>query len=178
MKPQQWRRSSAGRFLRHLPRLKHVRGTWLHRRLGDRFLAAEIWQPERARFAAGISLGTFFAMMPIPVQMISAALIAFITRVNIPAAIAATWLSNPLTTPLFVYLQYRIGCLLMGQEAWHWQDRNVWELFKSAPLPIVTGAVVTGMIGAIVVYPLALWGWDFVSTRFLHPRRRQESSAE
>ena len=36
MKPRQWRRSSAGPYLRLLPRIKQFRGTWLHRKLGDR----------------------------------------------------------------------------------------------------------------------------------------------
>ena len=43
-----------------------MRGTWLHRKLGDRLFAREMWQPERGRFAFGCALGVFFAMMPVP----------------------------------------------------------------------------------------------------------------
>ena len=86
--------------------MKHVRGTWLHRRLGDRLFSTEMWQPERFRFASGFSIGVFFGMLPIPIQMLSAALIAYLARVNIPAAVAGTWASNPLTMPFLWYLQY------------------------------------------------------------------------
>ena len=71
-----------------------MRGTWLHRKLGDRLFAREMWQPERGRFAVGCVIGVFFAMMPVPVQMLAAALLAFLVRVNIPAAVACTWVNS------------------------------------------------------------------------------------
>jgi uncharacterized protein (DUF2062 family) len=33
-----------------------------------------------------------------------------------------TWISNPFTTPFIVYLQYRLGCLMMGREPIHIAD--------------------------------------------------------
>ena len=95
-----------------------MRGTWLHRKLGDRLFAREMWQPERGRFAFGCAIGVFFAMMPVPFQMVAAALFAFLVRVNIPAAIACTWVSNPLTTPLILFSQYSLGSFLLeGRQA-------------------------------------------------------------
>ena len=93
-----------------------MRGTWLHRKLGDRLFAREMWQPERGRFAFGCAIGVFFAMMPVPFQMVAAALIAFLVRVNIPAAVACTWVSNPLTTPLILFSQYYLGSFVLGRD--------------------------------------------------------------
>lgn len=165
MKPHIWRRSRFGKYLRHMPRIKNIRGTWLHRRLGDRLFRAELWQPTRQRFAAGLAVGAFFALMPAPFQMLAAALIAFITRVNIPAAIAGTWISNPFTFPLCVYAQYRLGCFILGTGATDIPTHDIVALLKKAPVPFLVGAFPAAIILAIIVYPLTLVVWDIVTSR-------------
>lgn len=165
MKPAQWRRGRFGRFLRHLPRAKNIRGTWLHRRLGDRLFAPELWQPTRQRFAAGAAVGSFFALMPAPFQMLAAGLIAYITRVNVPVAIAATWISNPFTFPFFVYIQYWIGCLILGRGMTGIPTTNLVEVLKHAPVPFLVGAFPAAAALAIIVYPLTLVLWDWTHSR-------------
>jgi uncharacterized protein len=158
-----------------------MRGTWLHRRLGDRLFAIEMWQPERARFASGCAIGVFFSMMPLPFQMLAAALIAYLARVNIPAAIASTWISNPLTTPLILLTQYKLGSLLIRGTAAGEPAHDVLELLSKAPLPLLTGAFISGTILSLGAYPFALAGWDWFGGRFLKPRRnvsRKKSPAE
>ncbi|HEY5743308.1 MAG TPA: DUF2062 domain-containing protein [Terrimicrobiaceae bacterium] len=171
MKPHQWRRSSAGRYLRHLPRIKHMRGTWLHRKLGDRLFAAEMWQPERVRFASACAIGVFFSMMPVPFQMLAAALIAYLARVNIPAAIACTWLSNPFTTPIILLTQYKVGLLVVRGTEHHETTGDVLEVLARAPLPLLAGAFIFGAILSLATYPLALAGWDWFTGRFLRASR-------
>ena len=171
MKPRQWRRSSIGRYLRHLPRIKHMRGTWLHRKLGDRLFAREMWQPERGRFAFGCALGVFFAMMPVPFQMVAAALFAFLARVNIPAAIACTWVSNPLTTPLILFSQYNLGSFLLGRSATDQPKQDMLALLAQAPWSLLIGALISGAILSLGSYPLALAGWDWLSKRILLSRK-------
>jgi uncharacterized protein len=174
MKPRQWRRSSLGRYLRHLPRIKHMRGTWLHRKLGDRLFAREMWQPERGRFAFGCALGVFFAMMPVPFQMVGAALVGFVVRVNIPAAVACTWVSNPLTTPLILFSQYSLGSLVLGRAANDQPKEDMLALLAQAPWPLLVGAFISGTILSLGAYPLALAGWDWLSARIL-PSRKERS---
>jgi uncharacterized protein len=158
-----------------------MRGTWLHRKLGDRLFAIEMWQPERARFASGCAIGVFFSMMPVPFQMLAAALIAYLGRVNIPAAIACTWVSNPFTTPLILLAQYRLGSLLVQGTKGEEPTDDVLELLSQAPLPLLAGAFIFGAILSLTTYPVALAGWDWLSGRFLRPRlraRRKKSPAE
>ena len=57
-----------------LPRIKHMRGTWLHRKLGDRLFSLEMWQPERATLRFGVRHRRLLSMMPLPFQMLAAAL--------------------------------------------------------------------------------------------------------
>jgi len=158
-----------------------MRGTWLHRKLGDRLFAIEMWQPERARFASGCAIGVFFSMMPLPFQMLAAALIAYLARVSIPAAIASTWISNPLTTPMILYAQYNLGSLLVRGSAGATPKDDVLALLSDAPLPLLAGAFISGAILSLAAYPLALAGWDWFGGRFLRPRRkgsRKKSPAE
>ena len=171
MNPKLWRRSKAGPFLRWLPRFKHVRGTWLHRRLGDRLFAQEIWHPDRQRFAGGAAVGGFFAMMPFPFQMLAAAFIAWVTRVNLPAAVVATWVSNPFTIAFFLYGQYRIGAFLLGREVSRHPDGGLWEMISQAPVPILVGAIVSAFIVSGIAYGLTLVGFDLVTRHFMRPRR-------
>jgi uncharacterized protein (DUF2062 family) len=173
MKPRQWRRSLLGRYLRHLPRIKHMRGTWLHRKLGDRLFAREMWQPERGRFAYGCALGVFFAMMPVPFQMVAAALFAFLVRVNIPAAIACTWVSNPLTTPLILVSQYTLGSFLVGGPATGQPKEDMFALLAQSPWSLLVGALISGAIVSLGAYPLALAGWDWLSARVLQSRQER-----
>ncbi|MFZ0708887.1 MAG: DUF2062 domain-containing protein [Terrimicrobiaceae bacterium] len=170
MKPRQWRRSSAGPYLRRLPRIKHMRGTWLHRKLGDRLFSLELWQPERARFASGCAIGVFFSMMPLPFQMLAAALVAFFVRANIPSAITCTWVSNPLTTPFFLLAQYELGSLTLRRAPVGEPPTDVLSLLSHAPLPLVIGGLLSGAVLSLVAYPLALKGWDWFGGRFLQPR--------
>jgi hypothetical protein len=175
MRPNQWRRTKIGKYLRHLPRAKHIRGTWLHRILGDKLFSPELWHPTRERFAAGMAIGAFFALVPLPLQMLGAAFFAYISRVNIPAAIAGTWISNPLTFPFCVYAQYRIGCLLIQREPIHFQSHDALSMLAKAPVPFFVGVVPAALLLAIVTYPLTLLLWDWTTKGIQHTRKKRES---
>ena len=109
-------------------------------------------------------------MMPLPFQMLAAALIAYLTRVNIPAAIACTWVSNPLTTPLLLLAQYKLGNVIIGRTPAEEPAADVLAFLSRAPLPLLAGAFLSGAIVSLTVYPLALKGWDWFSGRFLKGR--------
>jgi len=96
---------SAFRALRHR-RLRH-RPWWqaITRPLFDRCL----WVPCRATVATALSIGLFFSMMPIPFQMLPAAIIAMRFRANVPFAMAACWVSNPFTNLPIWLAQFRLG---------------------------------------------------------------------
>ena len=157
-----------------MPRVKHIRGTWLHRRLGDRLFHSNLWHPTRRRFAGGMAVGAFFAMIPAPGQTIGAGLLAYFTRVNIPAAVAATWISNPLTMPLCVYVQYRLGCMVLG----HWRaeipTHDIFEMLKQAPIPFLVGVLPSGLLLSAITYPLTLLLWDVVNARVEARRKTRE----
>ena len=176
MKPMHWRRSRIGRYLRHLPRAKNIRGTWIHRFFGDRLFSPELWHPTRERFAAGMAVGAFFALMPpLPIQMVGAALAAYITRVNVPAAIAGTWISNPFTFPFCVYFQYRLGCFLTGRAPMHFKDPDLLASLSGAPMPFLVGIIPGGLLLAAATYPVTLILWEW-TTRSIHAAKKRRSA--
>ena len=174
MKPIHWRRTKLGKYLRHLPRRKHIKGTMVHRLFGDRLFDSELWHPTRQRFASGMALGAFFALMPpLPFQMLGAGIIAYITRVNVPAAMTGTWISNPFTTPFIVYLQYRLGCLMMGRDPIHIADDQLLSSLAAAPLPYMLGILPSAIILALVSYPISLIVWDGIFSRIEAAKKRK-----
>ena len=82
-------------------------GTWLHH--------PNLWHLHRRAVAGGVAVGMFCGLIPGPFQMIGAALLAVLFRVNLPVAMFTTLYTNPLTiVPLYV-VAYELGALVTGQ---------------------------------------------------------------
>jgi uncharacterized protein (DUF2062 family) len=76
-----------------------------------------LWHLHRRSVALGIGIGLVTGLIPAPVQMLMAVVIAIPLRANIPAAAAATWVTNPLTfIPLYL-LAYQLGAWFTGSGA-------------------------------------------------------------
>ncbi|HEX4858902.1 MAG TPA: DUF2062 domain-containing protein [Usitatibacteraceae bacterium] len=74
-----------------------------------------LWHLHRRAVALGVAIGLVTGLIPGPVQMLLAVLIAIPLRANIPAAVFATFYTNPLTfVPLYI-LAYHIGALVTGE---------------------------------------------------------------
>ncbi len=155
------RRSRLRPWLKKFPRQRHVRGTWLHRVLGDRLFSPDLWKPNRHSVSLGAANGLFWAMMPIPFQMLPSAISAYLLRFNVPAAITVVWITNPVTWPLILYWQYRLGAWLMQQPApANLTGESLLEMAAGVPRPLLLGCAVSGLLLASLAYLLvhALWG--------------------
>ena len=78
---------------------------------GHRIAHSQLWRFTRRSVPAGVFAGLFigiFLMVP-GLQIVGAALLCVPMRGNIPIAAAMTFLSNPLTTPFFLYAAIDIG---------------------------------------------------------------------
>lgn len=98
----------AYRFLRS-PSLEKY--TWLQKILSPMF-SRELWHPCRDSVSLGLAIGLFVSMLPLPGQMILAAIGTVKSKGNIPIAIAACWVTNPITQPFILRLQESFGDLL------------------------------------------------------------------
>lgn len=137
----------------------------------------DLWHPERRKVAAGFALGAFFSMIPMPLQMVPTFVLGYFTRVNLPAALVGVWISNPITTPPILYLQYKLGHWLLHRNGGVdiTADFSWVALFKEAPFAILLGAMITGVVSAIVAYPVALFVWDLLHRWILEAKLRQSA---
>lgn len=77
--------------------------------LGSRIHNRDLWHLRRHSVANGLAGGLFFAMMPVPMQSLFAAAVGIARGWNLPAAVSATWVSNPFTyLPMFLGAKYSV----------------------------------------------------------------------
>jgi uncharacterized protein (DUF2062 family) len=167
------RRSKIRGWLKRVPRQRHVRGTWLHRLLGDRLFSPDLWRPNRISVSRGAATGIFWAMMPIPFQMLPAGITAYIARFNVPAAISVVWITNPFTWPFILYWQYRLGAWLLGEDSPQLTSKeSILSLATDVPVPLLLGCAVTGLILGTLVYLLANVLWAVVAEQWWRSHER------
>ncbi len=144
----------AYRYLRH-PRIR--KRPWLvalTRPIFDR----DLWTPCRYTVAGGISIGLFCAMLPIPFQMILAALACMRAKANIPMAMAACWVSNPFTQVAIWLSQEKLGDWIREKTALsvpHFMDveRTVFNTTLNLG-SFTVGFFIMGVILSILAYPI------------------------
>jgi uncharacterized protein (DUF2062 family) len=74
----------------------------------------DLWHPCRDSVASGLAIGLFASQLPIPGQMLLAGIWAVPFRANIPIALAACWVTNPITQIPIVLFQENFGDFLRG----------------------------------------------------------------
>jgi uncharacterized protein (DUF2062 family) len=99
------------KFLPHHETVKSHRwikpfGAWLQH--------PNLWHLHRRSVAGGVAIGLFCGLIPGPFQMISAALLAILFRVNLPVAAFTTLYTNPLTIVPLYALAYELGAWVSG----------------------------------------------------------------
>jgi uncharacterized protein (DUF2062 family) len=107
--------------------------------------------------AMGMAIGFFVAITPtMPLQTIIAASLAFILKGSKAAAALATWISNPLTMPIFYYASYKAGGVLFGTSIPdEFTGGNITEILKlglDAAMALIGGGVVIGILPGIIAY--------------------------
>ena len=147
---------SAFRSLRH-PRLRH-RPWW--RAITSKITDRALWIPCRDTVATGLAVGLFFSMMLMPFQMIPAALISMRLRANVPFAMAACWITNPITAGPTMFGQFVLGHWMretLGVPMPHFISqveffvKGVGELNAAS---YILGMITSGVLCALLAYPL------------------------
>jgi len=79
-------------------------GAWLHH--------PNLWHFHRRSVSGGVAAGLFCGLIPGPFQMIGAAIVAVLFRVNLPVAILVTLYTNPFTIVPLYFIAYQLGVLI------------------------------------------------------------------
>lgn len=124
---------------------KAMRGSHLFKLLGQRIMHPPLWKVDYRSLAGGLALGLFINFTPtIPFQMFLATIGALILKVNLPIALAACWITNPVTMVPIFGAAFRFGKFLLTYP-------EVMRNFIDAYVPDVTGT------GRIIRHSLYLW---------------------
>jgi uncharacterized protein len=118
-------------------------------------------------------------MFPLPgVQMLTAIVTAAFLRGSKVAAIAGTWLGNPLTTLPLTALNFHVGQTLLGR-TWTQLPQNIQtidgflQLGGEAIGAYLLGCLVTGTLGGIISYVIGIPVVAFFQKRAKKVRHRK-----
>ena len=106
--------------------------------------------------ALGLSLGLAVAMLPpAPIQTLAATTLAILCRANIPLAVSAVWVSNPLTWIPLLQMQEKLGeRVLFGSGVG--EGRTSFEMVTSLTLGVVLSAALIALLSYSIFH--GLWG--------------------
>lgn len=102
---------------KYLPHPDSLRDKRIFRLFGNSLLHPRLWHVNRHSAAGGLAVGLFCGMIPGPLQMLGAAILCAIFRVNLPLALIGTLLSNPLTIVPLYMVAFMIGRFVTGSDA-------------------------------------------------------------
>lgn len=176
-------------FRKYLPNHEGVRNNRHIARFGGFLRHPNLWHLNRHSVAGGVAVGMFSGLVPGPLQMLTAALLAVPLRVNLPVALATTLYTNPFTIgPLYV-LAYLIGKLIIGGDGkalgpppelqWSQLGDSLdaflsWIL--SMGMPLAVGLPTLALILAALGYACAQIAWRAYVIRAWRKRRQLRSA--
>lgn len=160
---------------------------WLGRYLNKR---PWLWVANRRRVAMGAALGLGLGVIPIPSQMVIAGAAAVLLRANVGAAVAATWLTNPLTlVPIWSLAIFLGNAVLPGAQPLSeismlelsWQAPATWwpafwHWVTSLGPSLLVGLPLAGLLLGVSLYAAVYvaWGWVIRLERRRRLRRRKQ----
>lgn len=160
-------------FRKYLPDAAEIRAHKHLARFGTLLHHPNLWHLNRGSVAGAVAIGLFAGLVPGPLQMLTAALLAVPLKKNLPVALLTTLYTNPFTiVPLYV-LAYEYGSLLLGgnhgelhvkhfEMDWaHWLDsmRALLEWALALGKPLAVGLVALALTLAALGYVAVQVGW-------------------
>jgi len=160
--PETLRRHPSLRWFQH----------WLH--------DPNLWHFNRYSVSSAVFIGFLICFAPLPIHMAAATLAAIAFRANLPTAVAATWLSNPVTLPLQFYAAYQLGTGLLQQPrsaftfelSMHWVGTEFAALWQ----PLLLGCLLCGLSAATIGWLAVRIGWRLQVSARWRARQRQRAA--
>ncbi len=177
-------------FRKYLPTRASIRENRQFSRLGAFLQHPNLWHLNRRSVAGGVAVGLFAGLVPGPLQMLAAALLAIPLRVNLPVAVVTTLYTNPLTIGPLYLLAYQLGKLIVGGDAvpnpapgldlshfWHWTEAFAAWVY-SLGKPLVAGLIALAF-GLAALGWLAVWyGWRWYVAAAWRSRAAKRAAAK
>jgi len=101
-------------FRKYLPDADAIRSHRYIGKFGGLLQHPNLWHLNRDSVAGAVAIGLFSGLVPGPLQMLTALLLAIPLRRNLPVALLVTFYTNPFTIVPLYLLAYGYGSLLLG----------------------------------------------------------------
>jgi hypothetical protein len=160
-------------FRKYLPDGDTIRSSRWFAWLGRWLDHPNLWALNRSSVAGGFAIGLAAGLVPGPLQMVTATLLAVPLRKNLPVALLTTLYTNPFTIGPLYLLAYGYGRLLLGGShnasqalpyQWNWSDLagsldGLWHWTLSLGKPLAVGLPALALTLAVLGYVAVQIGW-------------------
>ncbi|MHB8533988.1 MAG: DUF2062 domain-containing protein [Sulfuricaulis sp.] len=153
---------------RFLPDVHQIRNHRHLRFFGRLLHDPNLWHLNRRSVSGAFAVGLFMAFIPMPFQMIPAAALAILLRVNLAISVALVWITNPITMPPVFYFTYHLGAWILQTPpkniafkiSWEWLAAEIGRFWQ----PFLVGSLVTAIVCSLAGYfgMRALWRWHVI----------------
>jgi len=176
-------------FRRFLPSAHSVKEHRFLRHLGPVLHHPNLWHLNRHSVAGGVAAGMFGGLIPGPVQILTAAILAIVFRVNLPVAVVTTFYTNPITWGPLILAAYAIGSWVTGGNGtpaaeleFDWRSQSwldflpaFWDWLMGLGETFLIGNLILASTLAVLGYVAVQLGWRLYILAYLRRReaRRQ-----
>jgi uncharacterized protein (DUF2062 family) len=176
-------------FRKYLPDPESIRRHRWAARLGSLLAHPNLWHLNRDSVAGAVAIGLFSGLVPGPLQMLTALVLAIPLRKNIPVALLVTLYTNPFTIVPLYALAYAYGKLLLGANhnsvpiepfVMDWSDlsgslRALAEWMLAMGKPLAVGLPALALTLAAAGYVAVQIGWRLYVILAWRARRRRRA---
>lgn len=150
--------------------------------LGEWVYASNLWHINRYSASMAFFVGLFVAFVPIPSQMILAAVMAVLLRCNLPLSISLVWITNPVTMPAIFFMAYKVGALIIDvpvhdiefELSVHWLTTQLTLIWR----PFLLGCLICGLFCGSLGYFTISMAWRYRVVRHWKERKIRRANRQ
>jgi len=145
-----------------------------------------LWHLNRRSVPGAVAIGLFCGLIPGPLQMLGALLLAIPLRCNVPVALVVTLYTNPVTIVPLYLLAYAYGKALLGYSGpdahvtpyeWDWSLQAFMQWTMSLGKPLGIGLLALALTLAALGYFITRLAWRLHVVRGWRRRSRRRRRA-
>ncbi len=163
-------------FRKYLPKPDRLREHKALSFLGEVLSDPNLWHINRHSLAGAAFIGVFCALLPIPLQMGLAALLAVRFHCNLPLSVVLVWISNPVTYVPIFYFTYRIGAWMLGMPP-HSGEGITIAWFVEQLVPLWLGSLLCAVVFGGLAYAAVKVAWRLAVVRSWNLRAHRRARA-
>lgn len=147
----------------------------LHTLLKKYKIKTEYFTINRRLVSNGVLIGVFFALLPLPSQIMFVLFTTLFIRFNIIIALSIVLLTNPITMPFVIFIEYHLGNWLLHSNlkvkielSMQWIEHN----YSSILLPLLVGSFSAAVVLSLSSYLIVRILWIQSAKKAYKSRKR------